>query len=287
VNHRSADVTRRRRGSLRGVPATIALGCVLALAQPALAADLSQAEFAGLADAAAGGDPGALEELRLATSIDGRPYDVAEALDGAGGPELESRLRELAAAAAESPPEGASDPVSARLAAEEILADPPPVPQTGDSDGGAAPGIDVPMGLAIVVGALALAAGAMAARTAARMPAAERARTGGGAGARTGDPDNFDVLERRAREAEERGDHASAVRLRFEAGLLRLDRAGSLRLRPSLTAGTAAREAGAPSLAPLAAGYEGIAFGGRPASEADSAAQREGWRRVLEEVRGR
>src|SRR5262249_61242968 len=48
-------------------------------------------------------------------------------------------------------------------------------------------------------------------------------------------------LEREADAAEHRGDLDAAVRLRFRAGLLRLDRAGAISYRPSITSGQVAR----------------------------------------------
>jgi hypothetical protein len=99
------------------------------------------------------------------------------------------------------------------------------------------------------------------------------------------DREDPDALERLAEERERAGDLDQAVRLRFRAGLLRLDIAGALSYRPSLTAGAATRAVDAPSLPALASSFDEIAYGGRTASPDDVAAARTGWPRVLQEVR--
>ena len=94
-------------------------------------------------------------------------------------------------------------------------------------------------------------------------------------------------LGREADEAERRGDFAAAVRLRFQAGLVRLDEIGSIELRPSLTASGAVRESGVEAIGALATPYEEIAFGGRTAAQSDAEVQRSGWLRIADEARRR
>ena len=48
-------------------------------------------------------------------------------------------------------------------------------------------------------------------------------------------------------EAERRGEHELALRLRFRAGLLRLDERGAIELRPSLPTGEVVARAAAPT----------------------------------------
>ena len=93
------------------------------------------------------------------------------------------------------------------------------------------------------------------------------------------------ALERLAEEAERAGQLDHAVRLRFRAGLLRLDAAGALAYRPSLTAGAVLRAVPVPALADLARAFDEIAYGGRAAGADDVRAAREGWPRVLAEAR--
>lgn len=98
-------------------------------------------------------------------------------------------------------------------------------------------------------------------------------------------PDDPDQLDRAADDAERRGDLAAAVRLRFRAGLLRLDAVGVVQLRPSLTTGELVRQVRSLRLRELVRTFEAVAYGGREPSPADVVAAREGWAQVLHEVR--
>jgi hypothetical protein len=90
------------------------------------------------------------------------------------------------------------------------------------------------------------------------------------------------ALERAADDAERAGDFTEALRLRFRAGLLRLDERGAIRYRPSLTTGEVRRLLGSDSFDELASRFEEVAYGGDNAAAADVDAAREGWRRVIE-----
>jgi hypothetical protein len=102
--------------------------------------------------------------------------------------------------------------------------------------------------------------------TAAALPAAEDPR----------------ALEREADQAEREGDWEHAVRLRFRAGLLRLDRRHMIEYRPSLTTGEVARAIGSPAFADVGERFDAIAYGGRPAAREDAEHARRGWAEVLE-----
>lgn len=91
-------------------------------------------------------------------------------------------------------------------------------------------------------------------------------------------------LDRRADAAERGGDLELALRLRFRAGLLRLDEAGVLSYRASLTTGTVTRAVTSPALARMASTLEEVVYGRRPASLDDLAEARAGWPAVLREV---
>jgi Domain of unknown function (DUF4129) len=95
-----------------------------------------------------------------------------------------------------------------------------------------------------------------------------------------------DQLERDAAAAEAAGDLDRAIRLRFRAGLLRLDRAGAIRYRPSLTSSQVARTLGSRDFDALAGTFDSIAYGGRPADAVDLRDARDRWPRVLTEARG-
>lgn len=109
-------------------------------------------------------------------------------------------------------------------------------------------------------------------------------RPGAGFGEDLIDPDQ---LEARAEEAERRGELAAALRLRFRAGLLRLDRVGALEFRPGLTNRAASRLLGSVRFDRLAADFDEVVYGGRIATAGDVGEARAGWPAVLEEVRPR
>lgn len=94
-----------------------------------------------------------------------------------------------------------------------------------------------------------------------------------------------DELERRAAEAEGRGELDTALRLRFRAGLLRLADVGVLRLRPGLTNAAVSRTLRSPRFDQLALDFDEVAYGGRPATPDDIAAARSAWPAVLETAR--
>ena len=263
--------------------AALVAALILAAApSTAMATDVSGTELAELA-AAARSDPAALAELEAVTSVDGAPANVAAALEGASGSELDARLAVLEGSAPGAAPEGAPPAAEARARASQVLADDelrPPEPSGGG--GIELPG--VPLWLALVV-ALALAVvAALVARSFGRASVIERERANG-EGAEPS-PRARD-LEREAAAAERRGDYATAVRLRFQAGLLSLHALGAISLRPSLTAAGAARESGSELVGGLARSYERIAFGGREAGAGEAEEQRHGWGTVARELRRR
>jgi hypothetical protein len=89
------------------------------------------------------------------------------------------------------------------------------------------------------------------------------------------------ALEREADRAESDGDWERAVRLRFRAGLLRLDRRHAIEYRPSLTTGEVARAVGSPAFVEVGERFDAIAYGGRPAAREDAEHARRGWAEVL------
>ncbi|MDQ1521225.1 MAG: hypothetical protein QOI55_2298, partial [Actinomycetota bacterium] len=90
-------------------------------------------------------------------------------------------------------------------------------------------------------------------------------------------------LERLADDAERQGDLERALRLRFRAGLLRLDERGVIRYRPSLTTGEVRRLLGSATFDELAARFEEVAYGRDPAVPGDVATARSNWPRVVED----
>jgi hypothetical protein len=102
--------------------------------------------------------------------------------------------------------------------------------------------------------------------------------------ARAGEDDPR-ALDKEAEEAERRGDLATALRLRFRAGLLRLGRARVLPLRPSLRTREARRALRNPRFDRLADDFDEVVYGGRAPVPDDVATARSEWPRVLEEAR--
>ena len=101
------------------------------------------------------------------------------------------------------------------------------------------------------------------------------------------DEDSLDPedLERRAEEAERRGDLDLALRLRFRAGLVRLDDAGVVRLRPGLTNAAVSRLLRSSRFDELAGDFDEVAYGGRPATAAQVATARTSWPTLVETAR--
>jgi hypothetical protein len=96
------------------------------------------------------------------------------------------------------------------------------------------------------------------------------------------------ALEAAAAAAEARGDLALAVRLRFRAGLLRLDRdARAITYRASIPTGEVRAELESPSFDGLADTFEGITYGGNAAEPDDTAEARREWPRVVDTARRR
>jgi hypothetical protein len=100
-------------------------------------------------------------------------------------------------------------------------------------------------------------------------------------GPRAADPAR---LEREADEAERRGDLERAIRLRFRAGLLRLDRARAIDLEASTTSGAVSRTLRSSDFDDVAASFDAVVYGRRPPRGEDVELSRGGWTRVLSTV---
>jgi heme exporter protein D len=120
-----------------------------------------------------------------------------------------------------------------------------------------------------------------------RVQPTRRLRAGATADARRADAEDPSDLERAADAAERDGDLERAVRLRFRAGLLRLGDRGAIDYRPSLTTSEVRALLGSETFDHLAATFEHVAYGGRPAEAPDVADARAQWPRVVKEGRRR
>jgi hypothetical protein len=92
------------------------------------------------------------------------------------------------------------------------------------------------------------------------------------------------MLEAAADAAEARGDLEEAVRLRFQAGLTRLESAGVIASGLVATTGQVRQAVQNPTFDALAERHEEIAYAGQAASPADAGSARERWPRVIAEV---
>jgi hypothetical protein len=273
---------------------------VAGLAVPAAGADsVGGAELRRLAQRAAGGDERAVERLRRVDRVDGRAVDLRRALDGATGDELEARLDALD----DDAPARAADPVASRAEAREILSErrfgattqPRPLrrvlewvgekvesvtdPLSSAAEG--TPGGPIWFWLALAAAftvAVTLLSVRVARRRAATIESVATRRAVVGR-QRPGE------LERAAAEAERNGDWERAVRLRFRAGLLRLDEARVLPFRESITSGEVSRKLRSRDFDGLARAFDEVVYGRRAARADDASGAREGWTRVLAEVR--
>jgi Domain of unknown function (DUF4129) len=279
--------------SKRRAAAAAALLLALAVPAPAAAEDVSASELRALAQRAAD-DPAALERLRGVDAVDGAPVDVGAALGVASGDELRERLEALSAQAGERVAVSGDPRADAReiVAQRRFRGTRVQGPFRGLLDrigrwleplGDLVPRLDraLPGGRAVVWALLALAVLALGwllgGRTI-RRRAALAAAGGRGPGGRRESPAE---LERRAEEAQRRGDHEAALRLRFRAGLLRLDARGTIDYRPSLQTYEVAAALRSEEFDRLAAGFGEVVYGERPASADDVDAARRDWEAVL------
>jgi hypothetical protein len=265
--------------------------------RPAVAAAISASEFIARAEQAASDDT-ARERLLEVDEIDGRPVAVRYALAGARGKEIADRARTIVALA--SAPQGDA-PAEARAEAHAVLDDaryhgaglPRPLekPLAWLSDrleplidrindlGGDVPGGPPLVWTLLAILVLLLASTVTSTSIRRRAIAIERDRA-----ASLPAVDNPQALERAAGEAEREGHWERAVRLRFRAGLLRLDRRKVLVYQPSLTTGEVARTLKEPAFDEVGARFDEIAYGGREAEREDAEASERGWQDVLEAV---
>jgi hypothetical protein len=267
----------------------------------AAASEVTPAELRDLA-AQAASDPQARAELGRVERVGGRPAAPGAALSGAQGEDERARLRLLAEeVAARGPP----DPRDARAEARAILEEPRfretrlprplegPLGWLGDRLSPARRALDdlvsaidarLPGGRALVwvllSGLVLVLATTLASRVIRRRVGAPGSAVRGAGSARARPED----LERAAEHAERSGDPAAAVRLRFQAGLLRLAEVGTISQPQAATTGEVAGRLRSAEFDALGAAFDAIVYGDRAATLEDARAARRGWSRVLEEA---
>ncbi len=277
--------------------ALAACALLATLAPPAARGEaVGGAQFRALA-ARAVSDPAALAELKRVDRVDGRRVDVPGALRGATGRALDVRLRRLAAPAAPA----AASAAAARAQARDILSQsrftgtrvPGPfhglLDWIGDRLRAIGDALDdlLPGGRSIVWIALAALVGALAAIVA-RRTLTRRVRGAAQAAAAAAPPrDDARALERRADAAEAAGDLQAALRLRFRAGLLRLDARGAIEFRPSIPTYEVRRALRSAGFDELALDFDEVVYGGRPAAPTDLDTARRRWPEVVAHADGR
>ena len=272
--------------------ALAAVALLAALPTAAAAVEATAAEVRELARQAPD-DAAALARLRSVDRVDGRPVDLARALDDAEGAELRARLRALSAASGTR-----SDAARERREAEAVLDQrrfrgsslPQPLRSPLERLGDVLDDVyywlveRIPGGRWTVWTLVALAVIALAllltTRIVRRRVGEEEAEAT--AARRTGEDPR--ALEREADAAERAGDAARAIRLRFRAGLLDLDARGVIELRPGLTTGAVARELRSPTFDALAATFDAVAYGGVRPPLSEAAAAKAGWERLRAEA---
>lgn len=239
-------------------------------------------------------DPRALAELRSIDRVDGVPTDLDQAIGDGDAGDLESRLRTLGGPAVAQ----RSDAVAARTRASRILDErrfhgaqvPRPFKGVLESAGRrfddwfSRLSRHVPGGDAALWTVISAAVFLLAVFVATRLGRRRRRASSEGSAVIDLKRERPADIERRAREAEERGEFATAIRLRFHAGLLRLDAVGALEWRASMTAGQVRRSLSLPQFDQVAVSYERVAYGASAPTDADVETSKTGWHRVLEEV---
>jgi hypothetical protein len=293
AGRRAAAARLVARARLVALVVALFVAAPLLVPAPARADDVSAAELRTLARDAVD-DPAALARLREVDSVDGRRVDVGGALRGARGAALAARLEALAAPYGVT--SGGSDP---RAEARDVLAEsrfhetdvPGPFRGVFEWIGDRLPDIDVPLDwlddllpggrsvVWIVLGGLLAGLAWFVARRflTSRIRASTEAEQALVA-ARDEDPR---ALDRRADAAEAAGDLEAALRLRFRAGLLRLDARGAIEFRPSISTYEVRRALRSDDFDALAATFDDVVYGGRPPATDDLAAARERWPAII------
>lgn len=134
--------------------------------------------------------------------------------------------------------------------------------------------------IALLVGLAAFAAWKLAGR---RIRSVKRPTKR--ADARPDPPPKPKPIEDEASAAARRGEFERAIRLRFQAGLLRLEQQGTLTYRKTLTTGEVAAVLADPTFDPIATSFDAVAYGARPASEDDYRIATETWPRVIHQAK--
>jgi Domain of unknown function (DUF4129) len=272
-------------------------GLLLCSMSPESAGAVTGEEVADLARAAASGDVAALRTLRAVDTVNGRPVDLDSAL-AATGPELRARL-EILARSPVPPPEGARSAARDILTERRFRTTDLPQPLRGPLEALADRLRDLGEPLGSLIDALpgegsiewillALIVAAVSAFIALRLGRRRaRLRTERSLAALHADRPDPRRLEAAAARAEAEGDLERALRFRFAAGLMHLDARRAIAFSPSLTTGDVARRLRSDDFDRVAAIFDEVVYGRRPATDSDVSETRAGWDRVIARSRSR
>jgi hypothetical protein len=257
----------------------------LAIPAPALATEVTTDEFQTLVERAIDDDRAALADLRRVDVVDSQPVDVGGALQGARGDDLEVRLRTLG----DSIPDAAEPvPFDPQAQARDVLAEdrfqadsPRPFRSFFEWLGELFPDFDWIPGPPAVVWLVLAVVVVMVATMLGRRVLTRRIDTSSAEQAAIAARDDPHALERLADEAEAAGELERALRLRFRAGLLRLDAGGAIDYRPSISTREVSRRLGSEDFDALAHTFDDVVYGGRAPEDADVEEARSRWRQVV------
>lgn len=266
------------------------LALSLAAAPAALAEEVDEATFRDLAAGAAAGDAVALDLLLDVDSVAGFEVDIAALVgpDDAGRP---ARLQTLAAGTARTVDADAARAVATAILSERPYAGDLVAPgdrsimtrifdALGDIAGRLFFGAEGSTALFFLTAAAVLAAAVLLGGYLTRRRAVERTRRRREQ-ASDAAPERPTDLENAAARAEGAGDYAGAIRLRFRAGLLRLDQRGIVPFDPSMTTGRLHRALRTVESSHVARVFDEVVYGGRPATARDADDTRSGWMAIL------
>lgn len=282
----------RRAGRL-----VLLCGCLLSLAGSAAATDVSRQELDRIA-ASSGTSDASRVAARAITSVDGQPVDMVAILGGASDDEVAGRLTVLSSLLA-----GASSPdPNASAHAREILASkdyterdfPKPVrrPIEWAADRFRAMwhwlDLSLPGGawvVWVVIGGLVAVLVAIGAASAVRRRGVEAsARNDRGPSGVPSVPTSRE-LDAMAETAERDGDLRSALRFRFQAGLLRLGASHAIDSPDTATGDQLAHKLQSRRFDRLRRTFDEVIYGGRAVTSSDLVEARTEWPVVADEAR--
>ena len=277
----------------------VLVGSLLTVVCPAFATDVSRQELERLAASAQTSET-SRSTARSITAVDGQPIDMAAILEGASDDQIAGRLDGLSSVVTASSSSDANATARARdILASEDYTDrdfPKPVRQPVEWIADHVQSVldwlnlSLPGGAWVVwmvLGGLMALVVAVTATTVVRRRAAGGAlRTDRGGGDVPGTP-TARQLDAQAETAERAGDLRAALRLRFQAGLMRLGSSHVIDSPDTATGDQLARRLQSGRFDRLRRTFDEVVYGGRTVTASDLAEARAEWPAVTDEARRR